>query len=152
MTSRGYDFAAAVSEKSRIILPYPSTRPPNGWKEIEADCPSKSVTFMLTLCLNAICNLLCITVLFTTLKYSYLYNLVKKSLQVRIPELFWLSSFCLFLPKNSHFWSVGKDPNTYPDSPHSQGGMKFATQIAPLLNFKVASNLSLPLSWTLTGN
>ena len=24
--------------------------------------------------------------------------------------------------------------NNYPDSPHSQGGMKFATQISPLLN------------------
>ena len=25
--------------------------------------------------------------------------------------------------------------DNYPDSPHSQGGMKFAAQISPLLNF-----------------
>ena len=29
---------------------------------------------------------------------------------------------------------VGEDPNTYPVSPHLQGGMKSATQISPLLN------------------
>ena len=28
-----------------------------------------------------------------------------------------------------------KGPNIYPNSPHSQGGMKFATQISPLLNY-----------------
>ena len=42
---------------------YPLTRHRNGWKVIEANCPSKSATFMLTLSFNAICNLLCITVL-----------------------------------------------------------------------------------------
>ena len=30
--------------------------------------------------------------------------------------------------------------NNYPDSPHSQGGMKFATQISPLLNYQFNSN------------
>ena len=30
----------------------------------------------------------------------------------------------------------------YPDSPHSQGGMKFATQISPLLNFNVKEPIS----------
>ena len=27
--------------------------------------------------------------------------------------------------------------NIYPDSHHSQGGMKFATQISPILNYKM---------------
>ena len=30
--------------------------------------------------------------------------------------------------------------NNYPDSPHLQGVMKFATQISPLLNFRFAEN------------
>ena len=32
--------------------------------------------------------------------------------------------------------------NNNPDSPHSQGGMKFATQISPLLNFVVKKLLA----------
>ena len=41
------------------------------------------------------------------------------------------SNKCYSLPAQRN--GVGKDPNTYPDSPHSQGGMKFTTQISPLL-------------------
>ena len=30
--------------------------------------------------------------------------------------------------------------NNYPDTHHSQGGMKFATQISPLLNYQITLN------------
>ena len=36
------------------------------------------------------------------------------------------------LPKDSHFWT-----NSYLDSHHYQGGMKFATQISPILNYSI---------------
>ena len=40
--------------------------------------------------------------------------------------------FLIFLPENN-----------YPDTHHSQGGLKFATQISPLLNFNFMYNCVL---------
>ena len=52
----------------------------------------------------------------------------KKDLQVWLPRQFWLPVFTLFDKKKF------LTKNSYQDSHHSQRGMKFATQISPLLN------------------
>ena len=60
------------------------------------------------------------------LSYNQKQKPIEKSLQVWLPELF-LEAY--FASKTANLWL-----NNYPDLHHSQGGMKFATQISPLLN------------------
>ena len=50
--------------------------------------------------------------------------------QLWLPELFLKAFFSL----QNQFICDFLAGNNFPDSPHSQGGMKFATQISPLLN------------------
>ena len=44
----------------------------------------------------------------------------------------------LFLPQKQPFSDF--EQKNYPDSHHSQAGMKFASQISPLLNYNLAKN------------
>ena len=57
-------------------------------------------------------------------------NSLKKSFQLWLPELFLEAYFIL---KTAIIYDF-LEGNNYPDSPHLQWGMKFATHISPLLD------------------
>ena len=51
----------------------------------------------------------------------------------------------VYLDSDFRLKSYRQHKNNYPDLHHSQGGMKFATQISPLLNYLSSSNkLKIP--------
>ena len=65
-------------------------------------------------------------------------NYFEKSLLVWVPLQFLLARFCL---KNSHFWNFCLEIITLTRT--IRRGMKFATQISPLLNLETDFRLSL---------
>ena len=66
-------------------------------------------------------------------------NHLKKSLQLWLSELF-LKAVFFSLQKQLIYDFLAR--KNYHDSPHSQSGMKFATQISPLLNYNQVAKLS----------